>query len=360
MAVIVTETHVTRNIEDSEISVEGYNPFIVYSDSRHTGGVTIYVKNCLKCETLTTYERSKEYWGILVKLNLLKEKVILGGVYRSPNGIDIADFFNKFESSLDADYIIRNSAIIAEDFNINMLENSQHAKRLLNITNTCGFKQIVTKPTRCTKDSKTLVDHVYTNFTKIKETDRKYPIISDHETIGLQLDYDSAITETRKYFRNLHESNLQEIRLELIGQEWDYISTDVNYLYTNFRDNIKNAIEKISPQKEVFCRRGHEWIDDEIRQEQKERDRLYNTFKFTNSINYFEDYKKQRNKVVALIRKKEKDYYEKKISENRQDSKKMWKTLKQIVNKNKQSIDYSCIDTGKRSENVENSINNFL
>ncbi|KAK9878304.1 hypothetical protein WA026_021319 [Henosepilachna vigintioctopunctata] len=112
------------------------------------------------------------------------------------------------------------------------------------------------------------------------------------------------------------------MKLELIGQEWDYTTTDVNLLYRNFNDYLTKVIETIIPLKEVIFKREYQWFDNEIKRKQKERDRLYNIFKFTNSIDGFEGYKRQRNKVVAVIRKKEIEYYEMKKRENRKESKK--------------------------------------
>lgn len=47
-----------------------------------------------------------------------------------------------------------------------------------------GCKQIINKPITCCSNSKTLIDHVYTNNPNIKETDLVYPMIIDRETIG--------------------------------------------------------------------------------------------------------------------------------------------------------------------------------
>lgn len=39
----LTETHLTENVENQEISVDGYKIVRVDSDSRHTGGVVLHL-----------------------------------------------------------------------------------------------------------------------------------------------------------------------------------------------------------------------------------------------------------------------------------------------------------------------------
>lgn len=42
---LLNETHITSDIENNELKVRGYNIMRCDSDSRHTGGVVVYIKN---------------------------------------------------------------------------------------------------------------------------------------------------------------------------------------------------------------------------------------------------------------------------------------------------------------------------
>lgn len=106
--------------------------------------------------------------GILVYYShdvLIKEKIVWGGLYWSPNGIDIKEFLNFIETIFDSYNII-----ITGDLNINLLENSANTTRLLLCASSAGFKQIIREPTRCAYNSRILVDNIYTNFGNIQET----------------------------------------------------------------------------------------------------------------------------------------------------------------------------------------------
>lgn len=69
----------------------------------------------------------------------------------------------------------------------------------------------------------------------------------------------------------------------------------------------------------------------------KKRDRLYKMFKSTNDIDHWNAYKLERNKTVALIHKSKKNYHENKIKENQNDPKNMYKTINNLLKKQKQT-----------------------
>ena len=65
----------------------------------------------------------------------------------------------------------------------------------------------------------------------------------------------------------------------------------------------------------------------------KERDNMYKRFKRTGEDSDWETYKTKRNKVVTVIRQEQCKYYEEKIDACKSDSRKMWKSLKNIISK---------------------------
>lgn len=96
--VCLNETHITTDIQDAELNIPGYQCFICYSNSRHTGGVVIYVSNNLKVTVLSQKVSVYNYWSLLIKVNFPHREMIIGSIYRSPNG-NIDEFLNFFEES---------------------------------------------------------------------------------------------------------------------------------------------------------------------------------------------------------------------------------------------------------------------
>ena len=76
--------------------------------------------------------------------------------------------------------------ILTGDVNIDMLSSPHYlTKRYQTILNVFGLTQVVTHPTRITKTTKTLIDHLITNYPR-KVTDTGIvpcSIISDHDAI---------------------------------------------------------------------------------------------------------------------------------------------------------------------------------
>lgn len=76
--VCITETHVTKDIEEHEIDIKNYNSINVYSGNKRTGGVTIYLRKEIKFKELQNVvdlgEEEKNMWISNVKLEGKYEK----------------------------------------------------------------------------------------------------------------------------------------------------------------------------------------------------------------------------------------------------------------------------------------------
>ena len=73
-----------------------------------------------------------------------------------------------------------------------------------------------------------------------------------------------------------------------------------------------------------------EWFDDEIREAIKSRDKLFKTFKKTRNYNDNQKYKRTRNHVQCLIKRKKKQFITEKLEENIGRPKELWRTLKSL------------------------------
>lgn len=66
------------------------------------------------------------------------------------------------------------------DFNINYLEDSTPKRELKNLEKEFNLKQRIDKPTRYTKKSKTLIDHIYTSCNNVSVAGVLDCHMSDH------------------------------------------------------------------------------------------------------------------------------------------------------------------------------------
>lgn len=64
----ISETHVTSEIGDNELHIPGYIVTLCYSNSTHTGGTIIYIKEHLKFTTLKQVYIDYNYWSTWIKV----------------------------------------------------------------------------------------------------------------------------------------------------------------------------------------------------------------------------------------------------------------------------------------------------
>lgn len=353
----ISETHVTSEIGDSELHIPGYIVTLCYSNSTHTGGTTIYIKEHLKFTTLKQVYIDYNYWSTWIKIDLGFESIIVGAIYRSPNG-NCRDFFKFLEEELDADSSQKNRTFILGDLNIDFLKNDGNALHLKRIVQDSGFKQIVANPTRITNVSLSLIDHIITNEFACCEVERVYPVISDHEIIGTELTLNEKLTkDTNTFRRKLNEEAIANLTQELVGASWNFTSTDVNVLYADFMSIILAAVDKIAPIKKISIRK-YPWITDKVCEVQKDRDRAYKKFAITKDNRDWVAYKNLRNKVTNTIRTEKRKHYNDRVDRCKDDSKKMWRTLKELLGSKKPATETSHVQFNSIRPPEEN-FNNF-
>jgi len=149
-----------------------YHPleFAVRSDSNNSkGGVGLYIKNTYKYETrpdLSIFIQNI-FESIFIEVTLKKRHIIIGTVYR-PNTYPKADIDVFMHTMIDLQNVLSNEnkeVYIMGDMNIDLLKFTNHTKTgdyLENIFSH-GYLPLITKPTRISSHSATLIDHIYTN-----------------------------------------------------------------------------------------------------------------------------------------------------------------------------------------------------
>ena len=164
--VIVLSEIWTQNID---FSAKILNDYILMYDlpvNRKAGGIGIFVKQDLCPSVVDKYKLStlqtNKVEDIWLKIKKQNRVFIVGGVYRHPGG-DVGEFAEAMEQSLEKIKKDNKIAIVAGDFNINLVNydksNDTHSylnKLLLN-----NFMPVILMPTRITAHTATLIDHIY-------------------------------------------------------------------------------------------------------------------------------------------------------------------------------------------------------
>jgi hypothetical protein len=182
-------------------ALENYQNLVYKSRSNNVqgGGVGIFVKNGLKFKILDKIsifiDKVIETFFIEIELNK-KEKIIIGSIYR-PNSSHIqmsaneqlSKFHEVMATILTA--VTCKGVYILGDINIDVLKFASHkpTENYIDMLLSFGCIQLITKPTRITHSSATVIDHILTNvLSDSYVTGVVAHPISDHLPVFMYLD----------------------------------------------------------------------------------------------------------------------------------------------------------------------------
>ena len=156
--------------------------------NRHGGGVMLYVKEGVKFEVidLNVCQNVESLW---VKVKCNSENVVIGVMYRPPSA-DV-NYYNSMLDQLDSIHANYDKVILMGDLNYNYRFDCElRSNTIFHIESMYSMKQLVTKPTRITLSTSTLLDVILSN---VPESHTKTGVcninISDHNMVFTVLSY---------------------------------------------------------------------------------------------------------------------------------------------------------------------------
>ena len=163
----------------NDITLAGFHDPVIQDPIRSTGkggGLAIYINKRIcsdedNIQPFSPYDEPENTSGEFqfVKIKECKghlKTVVIGNVYRSPS--NRPDKFNKLYDivlqKLSTNRYANKIKYIAGDFNQDLIKHDEDndCQNLVDTAHNHGFAQIVSRPTRITEHSATLIDHVYT------------------------------------------------------------------------------------------------------------------------------------------------------------------------------------------------------
>lgn len=332
LVVCVSETHVTRDVSDCEIQIKGYNAVCSYSTSVRTGGAIIYLKQELRYKEILNFNKDMNIWAVGVELKVGGHKGYIVNLYHSPSQSD-AEFLIELDRLL-YECAYDGQLVIVGDFNINMARKTFYSEKLARIISNYGLYQICNEHTRVTQESATLIDLIVTNNKELKYQLLSTPKISDHGILLVKLFENDKITTNKIWLRNFKDFNELDFQIDLMKEVWipNCVITDI--LADKLVGSIITVLNRYAPleEKTITVRWGdRKWWNKRVGSEISNRDRLYKRAVITGKELDWDNFRKQRNYVVSMIREEKRKYYTRKIDGVKTNSYEMWKTLKQII-----------------------------
>ena len=216
--------------------------------------------------------------------------------------------------------------------NINIERQCPLVKKYVSILRNNGLKQIVKKPTRPISSS--LIDHILvTDDEKIAQCNIIPVGFSDHCLISCtgKIKRDCIRSHNFVTARSLKNYSKEALVQKLQQTEWQtvYNCNDVNTAWEKFETMFCSIINELAPKRIFRAKvRSEQWLTSEIIDCINERDKCLRNFVRTNNTWYQTQFNMLRNKVQRLVKKARGDYILNQVEINKNNSKKMWDSLK--------------------------------
>jgi hypothetical protein len=271
-----------------------------------------------------------------------KNKYVIGVVYRHP-GYSTNSICKGLETNLTAIASEHKIGLICGDINID-LAKPDHPQTKLYIDTILSLDSIplITLPTRITSHSATIIDHInISGLDKVISNDiftgNLFFEIADHLPNFVVIKDRKPVKEPRLKTRIYSEKNAAQFKSLLSQISWDDVldSTNPDDSYNIFMDKYGAAHDEAFPETTISRKRAKDkkWITTGLKISIKHKNKLYRRFLKRPNESNKAIYGGYKNKLTLLIRKCEKDYYSNLLTENKNNTKNIWKIYSQFMNR---------------------------
>ena len=313
------------------------------------GGVSLFIRDNIEYfirEDISIKNNHLESIFIEIdKDNIGKSQNAIVGVLYRPPGMDVKIFNEYLDNILSQVKAEKKLLYIMGDYNIDLLQADKHqaSEEFLDIIYSHSLLPNITKPTRVTKNSATLIDNIFSNNLMSSNnilTGILYSDISDHYPV-FHIDYCSGGQHHKQVIRrrDYSQSNIMNFASALSCHNWDHVMeiNDPQSSYSMFMKDYIDIYNSNFPMKQIKIgyKTRKTWLSEGMKNSIKMKNRLYRRHKRTGCPEHEDTYKRYRNKLNGILLAAEKDYYENLIEKHKNNLKKSWNILKDVINRKK-------------------------
>lgn len=340
--IAISETKLNENSRHN-ITLPGY-VFLHTNSQTSAGGVGLYISNELQFIRRRDLELSTDgiesCWVELIRKR--QKNILIGCVYRHPSN-DRDTFFENLKNKLENLNDKGHEVIVVGDMNINFLKynddnkTSEYLDMLLNL----GFMPLITKATRITDHTSTLIDHIYTNTPqKILKAGICLADVSDHLPVFCTVANKLPVTNEIKYFRDYSTFDNELFIKEISETDFtSFITDDINESMSAIVKTFQHISDKHAPMRKTTQQKRRQlkkpWITNAILTSIKRRQRLFKTHILNKDPAKTKEYKTYNNKLNKIKEAAKKNYYRAQFDFHKDNLKTTWKLIGTIINRKK-------------------------
>ena len=268
------------------------------------------------------------------------KNIIVGCIYKHPKA-NIEKFTEQLEELLGQLNQGKYDIYLLGDFNIDFLKYDQHqsTEKYLDMLYSYNIIPIITKPTRITNHTKTLIDHIYTNTSILHITAGIGLLdISDHLPVFCIANIAPKQNNEKMYCRDYKNFNKEIYLNDMRSIAWSSLLSengDLNQSTINVLNTIKTLVNNHAPLKQVSRSKRKQftkpWITNGILKSIKTKQKMYHTHFHSNNINKVIQYKKYSNKLNKIKQKSKISYYNTQFTKYKTNLKATWKLIGTLI-----------------------------
>ena len=347
--ILLSETWLTPF--SPNLTIPGYTVYRQDRLHKKGGGVAILVSNRLRCTVIDQINSNLPETECIVLLVSLRNggMCVFCSMYRPPNS-SIAVFLASYNSLLSAIKKTKpTSIVIGLDHNLDFLKSNTHQPTCDFIQNNLDFGLIptVTRPTRITKSTATLIDNIFVsqNLCGKYVSNILLNDTSDHLPVVCTL---SELNTTKRdplkiVTRDTRIKNLQALKKQLSSHDWhsDLGNPTVSEDMTKVHQTLIEKINYCIPIKEhtIKCKniRREPWLTASLKLTIDKNKKLYHMMlKGTCSQDKYNNYNRTLHQI---IRRTKSAFYKNMCHEYRFQTKKLWGLINEISGKTNDKSD---------------------
>ena len=309
------------------------------------GGVGMYIRDDIRFQLrddIALYHEG-EFETIFIETLPADKSTIVGEIYRIPNTNELLSL-NRFETITDKLQVLNKDIIIGTDQNFDYLKINTHKNTsdLLNQFFSNGLVPCITKPTRITHTTATLIDNMYVN--PQREAKLHSGIIlyefADHLPVflfsGRPMKRSNKQPLTFKH-RQLNAFAKEQIKANLDGTDWTYLNdVGIDQAYVSFSYKLKETLDNFAPEKCVTIPNKRiirdPWVTVGILKSSKNLDKLFRA-KLNQPVGHASHakYTQYRNLFNKIKRISKQTYYDELLQTYKGDIKNTWKSIRTLI-----------------------------
>ena len=328
--------------------VNGYNAEHNSRLNKASGGVSLFIKKGIeynKCSDLQFTTTTMESLFIEIDKEVFRSsnKIIIGVVYRPPN-TDVDEFSDHMSNIVSILKTERKCCYLLGDFNLNLLNADTHSptQEFSDLMYSDSLFPTITKPTRVTSHSATLIDNIFCNNILNEQalSGILYTDISDHYPIFY---IDHSLKKTSKDVnitkRPYTPQNIAKFKTNLESHNWSAVllHTETQTAYSQFHKEFSHIYDNCFPVRSVKlgCKNRKTWLTQGMKKSIKIKNNLFGQYRQHGTPELEFKYKQYRNNLNRMLRIAEREHYDVLFLNYKGNLKKSWILLKEVINRNK-------------------------